>query len=111
MDVSIENINGNFQTKVYKKPTDPGIYLNNKSECPEKYKDGTIKNLIHRTYSISSNPTIFQNSIKSLKQAFVNNGYSNNKFDKVLNQYLDAKFKNSPHDTPETSPDNDVISQ
>ena len=64
LDVSIENVGtDNFQTKVYKKPTDPGVYLSSNSECPDRYKEGTIKNLIHRTYKISSSPAIFQNSI------------------------------------------------
>ena len=63
LDVSIESKEGNFETKVYKKETDPGIYLNYRSECPQKYKDVTVKNLIHRTYKISSTPLIFQQSI------------------------------------------------
>ena len=55
LDVSVEEKDGKYETSVYKKPTDPGVYLNFKSECPERYKEGTIRNLIHRTYKISSN--------------------------------------------------------
>ena len=55
LDVTVENDgSNNFCTTVYKKPTDPGIYINSKSECPDRYKDGAIKNLIHRTRKISS---------------------------------------------------------
>ena len=68
LDVTIENDGSNrYCTKVYKKPTDPGIYIHNRSECPERYKEGTIKNLIHRTYKISSTEEIFSDSVKKLK--------------------------------------------
>ena len=68
LDVSIEKSGTeNFKTDVFKKPTDPGVYLNSISECPDRYKEGTIKNLINRTYKISSSPAIFQKSIKNLK--------------------------------------------
>ena len=64
LDVSIENKGGEYVTKVYKKPRDPGIYINSKSECPERYKEATIRNLIHRTYKISSNETLFRTPMR-----------------------------------------------
>ena len=42
LDVSLEHKNGTLNTSVYKKPTDPGIYLSNQSECPQRYKEGMI---------------------------------------------------------------------
>ena len=99
LDVSIENNDGTYKTKVYRKPTDPGIYLNSRSECPESYKTGTIKNLIHRTFKICSDISNCRESINNLKQAFVNNGYSNSLFDKILNKYID----NLPNRQAETS--------
>ena len=55
LDVTVENDGSSeYKTKVYRKPTDPGIFIHEKSECPERYKEGTIKNLIHRTRKISS---------------------------------------------------------
>ena len=55
LDVTVENEGSNeYSTKVYRKPTDPGIFIHEKSECPERYKEGTITNLIHRTRKISS---------------------------------------------------------
>ena len=77
LDVAIENKDGEYRTQVYQKPTSPGIYLNNSSECPDRYKEGTINSLIQRTYLISSDPTvptIFQNSLQELKQSLINNG-------------------------------------
>ena len=54
LDVHVDAIGDNFITTVYSKPTRTGIYLNANSECPQRYKDGTVKAIIHRTYKISS---------------------------------------------------------
>ena len=53
LDVRISNNNGELHTSVYNKPIYPGIYINSNSECPVRYKNGTIQALIHRTYKIS----------------------------------------------------------
>ena len=52
--------------------------------------------LINRTFKTCSNGTLFQKAIKNLKQTFVNNGYSNSAFDKVLNKFLDKKSTPPP---------------
>ena len=75
-------------TSVYQKPTNNGIYLHARSECPQRYKDSTIKALIHRTYKISHTWQLFHDSILKLKQAFIYNGYSNSLFDNILSHYL-----------------------
>ena len=90
LDVTIEDEGSDhYCTKIFRKSTDPGIYLHNNSECPERYKEGTIRNLIHRTRKISSTDEIFISSIKQLKQTFINNGYSNRQFDKIFIDYLE----------------------
>ena len=63
------------------------LYLNANSECPQRYKEGTVKALIHRTYKIYSDMELFHDCIIKLKQSFVNNGYSNERFDKTLQKY------------------------
>ena len=91
----IDNNSDTFSTSVFNKPTNPGIYLNHSSECPNRYKEGTIKALIHRTFKISSDWLIFSKSIDHLKQTFVNNGYPNTTFDNILNKYVQSKYKNN----------------
>lgn len=92
LDVKINAMNDSYQTSVYHKPTHQGIYLNAMSECPDRYKTGTIKALIHRIYKISSNWEIFHSSIANLKQTIINNGYSNSMFDKLLHDYLQKRL-------------------
>ena len=93
LDVHIENAYPDIHTSIHTKPTNPGIYLHANSECTQQYKNSSIKNLIHRTYKISSNWSVFHVSIQKLKQTIINNGYSNRTFDTLLSQYLDQRHK------------------
>jgi len=88
-----------YKTSVYQKPTSSGVYLNANSECPDRYKTGTIKALVHRTYKISSSWQLFHERIAVLRQTFINNGYSNTTFDQVLNNYLQSRDKKKSDDT------------
>ena len=95
LDVNVAANGNDYTTAVYKKPTNTGIYLNANSECPERYKISTIRALIHRTYKISSTWQLFNSEVEKLKQAFINNGYSNNMFDNTLRVYLNSIQSNS----------------
>jgi hypothetical protein len=92
LDVRVDGSCGTYTTSVFKKPTNTGAYLNANSECPERYKSGTITALIHRTYKISSTWELFTQTINELKQTLVNNGYSNSIFDGILKKYLEKTF-------------------
>ena len=78
----------NYLTSVYQKPKNTGTYLNFKSECPQRCKDATVTALIHRTYKISSNWSIFDTTVNKIKQTFVNNGYHNKLFDSSCTNML-----------------------
>ena len=97
LDVHVNGSSGTYVTSVFTKPTNIGAYLNAKSECPQKYKTATIRALIHRAYKISSTWKLFDSQIKKLKQALINNGYSNTLFDETLKNYLNKilNFNNS----------------
>jgi hypothetical protein len=89
LDVAIDGSTGRYVTSLHRKTTNPGFYLNARSECPDRYKTGTVHALIHRTYKICSDWTMFTNSIQKIKQSLINNGYSNTMFDDALRRYLD----------------------
>ena len=72
LDVAIDNSGNSFSTTTYKKPTNPGHYINSISECPFRYKENTIKALINRTYKIASDENLFSLAIDRLKQTFIN---------------------------------------
>ena len=49
LDVYVDGLGEQCTTSVYTKPTDIVIYMNEIRECPWRYKDSTVKALIHRT--------------------------------------------------------------
>ena len=82
LDVHVERYSSKCTISVFRKPTDTGVVLNALSKCPTRYKESTVKALIHRTYKISTDLTSFTSSIDALKQTFVNNAYSNTASDR-----------------------------
>ena len=105
LDVTVTNAGGTLHTATFTKPTNPGIYLNPKGECPDRYKEGTVKALIHRSYRISSDLTTFHASVEKLKQSFINNGYSNRMFDTILQNFINRTHQQDRENPPHTDPD------
>ena len=61
-----------IHTSVYRKPTSTGELLNYKSECPDKYKKGVVKNLLVRARKIASSLLKFElRNWKTLKKYFL----------------------------------------
>lgn len=67
LDISINNNNNNFETKTYIKPTNNGSCLNYNSLCPLRYKIGTIKTFLHRSYNVSQTWETFHQEILRIK--------------------------------------------
>ena len=84
IDVHVDDSGNKFVTSVYKKPTSTGIYLNAKSEYPDRYlgehrksaHTPHLQNLFHLAK--------FHYSIQILKQSLINNGYTILLFDQIL---------------------------
>ena len=100
LDVRVDAGGNNIVTSVFKKATNAEVYLNAESECPQRYKDGMINGLIHRTFKISSSWQHFHSSIQTLKQALVNIGYAGLSFDRILNKYLANRENKSSDSDP-----------
>ena len=54
LDILIIKKTSKIKRTVYRKSIDTGIYLNSFSFAPNTWKRGTLKNLVHRAYSICS---------------------------------------------------------
>ena len=72
----IRNLDGSFETDVYRKKTDNSIYINWNSYAPKIWKIGTLKGLVRRAHLICSNETLKEKELKFLKHVFTKiNGY------------------------------------
>ena len=77
LDVEIKLNDTSFDTTVYRKPTNTGLYLNFFANCPKQWKSGLILCLLHRAKLICSNNELLKNEIKNLQNLFIKNAYSN----------------------------------
>lgn len=84
--------------------TNTEVYLNSCSKCPARYKTNTKKCLVNRYFKISPSREAFLPSISSLKQAFINNGYCNSEFDRILSKLLHDRDNSSNPTTLLTQP-------
>lgn len=95
LDVKLTLENRNFNTSVYIKPTDKGIYSHFSSHTLNSYKISVIKTLFFRALKLSSSWREFDNESRRLKQILVNNGYPLTLIDKVLNRTVNKYFTTS----------------
>ena len=95
LDVNVQILKNKFVTSVYTKETNDGNLINYDSECPSRYKIGTIVTLLNRALKVSSDWQIFNTEMNRLKQIFINNGFPNEVFDRCVKNFLNKHFSNS----------------
>ena len=64
-----------FTSPVFRKDTYTGLLLNYSAICPQRWKVGLIKCLIHRAYLMCSSWSGFTEEMEHLKNTFVKNSY------------------------------------
>jgi len=85
LDIELQLMNnGKFNTSVYIKPTDKGLYANYNSYIPETYKKSVVKTLIYRAYRYCSTWDLFIAEANRIKQTLVNNNYPQWYIDKII---------------------------
>ena len=88
-EVTIED--GNFETWVYRKPTNTNVLLNAFAFCPSEWKRGLVYCFLNRAWTICSSREIFNQEVIKLKDIFVKNGYTLAFFDKILSVFISKK--------------------
>jgi hypothetical protein len=67
--------NGEFSTKVFRKPTHSDRYLHFCSDHPFQQKIAAVHTLKHRAYAYCSNAAFLESELKHLESTFISNGY------------------------------------
>ena len=75
---------GHFDTSVYIKPADKGLYTNYLSYIPDSYKKSIIKTLVFRAIKYSSTWHSVNSEIERIPQILVNNGFPLYILDKII---------------------------
>lgn len=88
LDLTIQKLNNKFDFSIYRKPTCTDITIHNSSAHPYKHKLSVFNSLIHRLTNIPMLSESFDKELNVIKQIAINNGYSPNLIDSILNKKL-----------------------
>ncbi len=91
LDTVIQIVDAKFESHVYRKRTFTGVILNNSAMCPDKWKVGLAKCLLNRAWNICSSYVLLHQEIEKIREMFLNNGYSNIFFDKIVKDFIYKK--------------------
>ena len=103
LDVLLQLSSAGLSSSVYVKATNPGLCLNGKSECPQRYKESTIGAFVRRAITHCSSWTSTSKELERVTQVLVNNGYSNKEVNTSIRKVLNRWYENSAPDTPDPS--------
>ncbi|XP_076069263.1 uncharacterized protein LOC143041325 [Oratosquilla oratoria] len=92
LDILVQQSPLYFKTSVYTKPTNPGLCLNGMSECPQRYKDSTLRAFIRRALTHSSNWSATHLEIERATHVLVNNGYPNKEINRIIKHEIDKWY-------------------
>ena len=93
-DVNVNTAEVTLNSATFTKSCNQGIYLKPRGECQQRYREGTVKNLIHHTFKSWTGLVPFLSSVEKLKKTFIKNGSSNGPFDAILQKKLSAYLIN-----------------
>ena len=94
LDVLVTQAADKFNTQVYTKPTNPGLCLNGRSECPQKYKDSTIGAYIRRALTHSSTWEQVHQEIERITQVLNRNGFNVEDISRQTKRIIDKWYNN-----------------
>ena len=80
---------------VVTKSTDKGLCMNGIGECPERYKSSVIYAYIKRALTHCSTWSDIHDELKRATQILVNNNYSCNKVNEMINKILNKFVQSS----------------
>ena len=88
LDTAISIRNNQFNSKVYRKPTNTGMIMNYHCTAPSKWKVSLIKCFLMRAYRISSDIDNFNSEVKTIKKIFKDNAYPDSFIQRIINEFI-----------------------
>ena len=91
LDILVTLNRDGMKSKVFRKPTDTNVLLNNTAVTPPNWKKGLIKCLLHRAEVVCSDDQSLKEEHANLRDIFYQNGYPYQLFDSVKQQHTEKK--------------------
>ena len=92
-----------FETKVYRKPTNTNVLLHYEATTPQKWKRGLIKCLLHRASRVTSTKELLDEEVMHLTAVFRANGYPNTFVNKIVDEHLNKVTETEEQTTTTTN--------
>jgi len=75
LDILVSKVNNKFETMIFRKNTNTGLYTKWNSLCPFKYKRNLVQCLLSRAYKICTSWQNIHNEFESITSMLLKNGY------------------------------------
>lgn len=106
LDVHVIRMDKQLKTKVYRKPTHSGIYLNFTSNHPIGIKKGIIIGMVDRAFNICSEEFLAE-EIRHIRLTLLRNNYPN----WLINEYIDRRIDKWKNQTITRRRDDDTATR
>ena len=80
-----------LNTKVYRKPTDTGLLLNDHSHVDERYKRSLLNTMLNRAFKLSSTWKLFHQECERLKVTFSRLCYPEELVQSTIHRFIESK--------------------
>jgi L-lactate utilization protein LutB len=84
LDCEISVVGGRLKTKVYRKPTHSGAYINYQSNHSKHTKEGIIRILTKRATKYCEEQIDLKEELKTIRKEFESNGYPRNEINRIV---------------------------
>ena len=91
LNTRIEIDGCNFNSSIYKKKTQSGVFMNFTALVPQKWKFGLILCLLHTAKRVCSSERYFNDEVSMLRKMFTWNNYPKTFFDQAFKKFLDKQ--------------------
>ena len=93
LDISINTSNGKFETSVFRKKTNTGLYTKWNSLCPLKYKRNLVRCPLSRAYKICNTWPNIHNAFETITNMLLKNGYPLSFIQNQIRNFLNHKHQ------------------
>ena len=91
LDVQIQLTDKGYDMCVWRKPTNTGLLLNYKANCPKTWKSGLTMCFLHHGKNICSTCELYLQELNKLRVIFQMNGYPNLLINNTIKKFEELK--------------------
>ena len=88
LDTAISIKSNQFESWVYRKPTNTGVILNYHAVAPRRWKKSLVTTMLMRAFRVSSSLTYFQSELDAIRKIFKENLYPSHMIETIITSFI-----------------------